>query len=103
MALAKLMDEGFGRVAVLSLHVIPGIEFHDLYANAQLFSQMSGGLERVSVAWPLLSSHEDMVQVATTLLKKSPRAESLRTSFFSWGTAARTSFRCHLCGHELSL
>ena len=72
MALARLMDEGFARIAVLSLHVIPGIEFHDLHTNAQLFSQMSGGLERVSVARPLLSSHEDMVQVATALLKKIP-------------------------------
>ena len=72
MALARLMDEGFTRVAVLSLHVIPGIEFHDLHANAQLFSQMAGGFERVLVARPLLSSHDDMVQVATALLKKVP-------------------------------
>jgi len=72
MALARLMDEGFTSVAVLSLHVIPGIEFHDLHANAQLFSQMAGGFERVVVARPLLSSHQDMVQVATALLKKVP-------------------------------
>ncbi len=74
-ALARLMDEGFTHVAVLSLHVIPGIEFHDLHRNAQLFSQMAGGLERVVVARPLLSSHEDMEQVATALLKKVPSSQ----------------------------
>jgi sirohydrochlorin cobaltochelatase len=72
MALVRLMDEGFTRVAVLSLHVIPGIEFHDLNTNAQLFSRMTGGFERVAVARPLLSSHEDMVQVTAALLKKVP-------------------------------
>lgn len=72
MALARMMEDGFTHVAVLSLHVIPGIEFHDLYANAQLFSQMVGGFERIVVARPLLSSHEDLLQVARALLKKAP-------------------------------
>ncbi len=71
-ALARMMEDGFTHVAVLSLHVIPGIEFHDLYANAQLFSQMLGGFERIVVARPLLSSHEDLMQVAKALLKKIP-------------------------------
>ena len=42
MALARMMEDGFTHVAVLSLHVIPGIEFHDLYTNAQLFSPNGG-------------------------------------------------------------
>jgi sirohydrochlorin cobaltochelatase len=71
-ALARMMDEGFTHVAVLSLHVIPGIEFHELYANAQQFSRMVGGFERIVVAQPLLSSHEDMLRVAKALLKKIP-------------------------------
>ena len=71
-ALARMMEEGFTDVAVLSLHVIPGEEFHDLHTNARLFSQMAGGIEHIAVARPLLSSHEDMVQVATALLKKLP-------------------------------
>lgn len=73
MALAKMMEDGFTHVAVLSLHVIPGIEFHDLYANTQLFSQMVGGFERILVARPLLSSHEDMTQVAQALLMNIPQ------------------------------
>jgi sirohydrochlorin cobaltochelatase len=72
MALARMMDEGFTSVAVLSLHVIPGMEFHDLHINAQLFSQMSGGFKRVLIARPLLSSHKDMTKVAAALLKRIP-------------------------------
>lgn len=72
MALARMMEDGFTEVAVLSLHVIPGEEFHDLYTNAQLFSRMAGGLGRITVARPLLSSHDDMEQVAAALLKNLP-------------------------------
>jgi sirohydrochlorin cobaltochelatase len=67
-ALARLMDEGYTQVAVLSLHVIAGIEFHDLVRNVRLFTRMQGGIEQVQVARPLLSSHEDMVRVAGVLL-----------------------------------
>jgi sirohydrochlorin cobaltochelatase len=72
VALAKLMEERYTHVAILSLHTIPGIEFHDLTRNAHLFGQMAGGFERVMVARPLLSSHEDMLKVAKALLKNLP-------------------------------
>ena len=71
-AFAKLMDDGYTHVAVLSLHTIPGEEFHELYQNAHLFGQMAGGFQRVLVARPLLSSSEDMQTVAEALLKKIP-------------------------------
>jgi len=72
LALAKLMDEHYTHVAILSLHTIPGVEFHDLYQNARMFEQMAGGFKKVLVARPLLSSHEDMVQVAKTILGSLP-------------------------------
>lgn len=71
-AFAKLMDDGYTHVAVLSLHTIPGEEFHELYQNAHLFGQMAGGFQRVLVARPLLSSSEDMQTVAEALLKNIP-------------------------------
>jgi sirohydrochlorin cobaltochelatase len=76
MALARMMEEGFSGVALLSLHVIPGEEFHDLQNNVQLFSRMAGGIRDLAVARPLLSSHEDMVQVAGALLKKLPSSRT---------------------------
>lgn len=72
MALVKLMDEGFTHVAVLSLHTIPGEEFHNLLRNAHLFGQMEGGFDKVLAAWPLLSSHEDHVRVAKAMMRHIP-------------------------------
>jgi sirohydrochlorin cobaltochelatase len=71
-ALARLMDERFTHVAVLSLHTIPGQEFHELTQNARLFGQMSGGFEKVLVGMPLLSSREDQVRVAKGILRHVP-------------------------------
>ncbi len=71
-AFAKLMDDGFTHVAVLSLHTIPGEEFHELHQNAHLFGQMAGGFQRILVARPLLSSSKDMETVAQVLLQTVP-------------------------------
>ncbi len=71
-ALARLMSDGFTHVAVLSLHTIPGEEFHELYQNAHLFGQMAGGFQRILVARPLLSSAKDMETVAQVLLQNIP-------------------------------
>ncbi len=71
-ALARLMDEHFTHVAVLSLHTVPGLEFHDLSRNAHLFGQMAGGFDQILVAWPLLSSHEDLVRVAKGMIRHIP-------------------------------
>ena len=71
-AFSKLMDDGYTHVAVLSLHTIPGEEFHELYQNARLFGQMAGGFQKVLVARPLLSSSRDMETVAQALLKNIP-------------------------------
>ncbi len=71
-ALARLMGEGYTHVAILSLHTIPGEEFHELNQNARLFGQMSGGFQKVLVARPLLSSSRDMETVARALLKNIP-------------------------------
>jgi sirohydrochlorin cobaltochelatase len=71
-AFAKLMDDGYSHVAVLSLHTIPGEEFHELYQNAHLFGQMAGGFQKILVARPLLSSSKDMENAAEALLKSIP-------------------------------
>lgn len=67
VALAKLMDEGYARVAVQSLHMIPGQEFHEIYGNAKMFERLAGGFDKVIVANPLLSSDEAMENVVKIL------------------------------------
>jgi sirohydrochlorin cobaltochelatase len=72
LALARMMAEGFTHTVVLSLHVIPGKEFHDLSRNSELFSRMVGGFERLVLARPLLSSYEDMVRTASVMAGRVP-------------------------------
>lgn len=59
-AMAKLMEEGYAKVVVQSLHMIPGAEFHEIYTNTKLFAQMSGGIDKVVVSYPMLTTDESM-------------------------------------------
>lgn len=70
MALARLMDEGYTKVAVQSLHMIPGAEFHEISANARLFAQMAGGIEQIKVSSPLLISDATMDRALKTIVTK---------------------------------
>lgn len=97
IALAKLMDQGCTHVAVLSLHTIPGEEFHELYQNSLLFGQMSGGFQRILVARPLLSSAKDMLDVGEALLKSIPnRKASEAVIFMGHGTKHHPSDAIYL-------
>ena len=62
-AMAKLMDDGYTKVVVQSLHMIMGAEFHEIDANTKLFEQMSGGIGKVVVSYPMLTTDESMERV----------------------------------------
>jgi sirohydrochlorin cobaltochelatase len=68
-ALAAMQDEGFTHVAVQSLHIIPGSEFHDLRSVVQGFRDMSGGLKRITLGRPLLAEPESLEQVKEAMLQ----------------------------------
>lgn len=68
MAMVRLMEEGYTKVAVQSLHMIPGAEFHEVNVNARLFAQMVGGIEQVRVALPLLISDETLDKALQTVM-----------------------------------
>jgi sirohydrochlorin cobaltochelatase len=89
-ALSRLMDDKYTHVAVLSLHVIPGAEFHALVRNAGLFGAMAGGFEHIFCARPLLSSHEDMVRVAGALLEGVPAARKPEDAVLFMGHGNRS-------------
>ncbi len=59
VALAKMRDEKFTHVAVLSLHTIAGEEYHDLRRTVGAFNMM-GVFQRVVLGYPLLSTQGDM-------------------------------------------
>lgn len=71
-ALANLAEDGFTRVAVLSLSIIPGAEFAALEDTAQRFSGMPKVLQRVTLGQPLLASSADIQRVAQALLASAP-------------------------------
>lgn len=89
VALARLMAEAYTHVAVLSLHTIPGIEYHQLYRNAMLFGEMSGGFERILVARPLLSSQDDIERVTGALLQIIPKHRAANDAVIFMGHGSK--------------
>jgi sirohydrochlorin cobaltochelatase len=73
VALAKLMDEGYTRVAIQSLHMIPGAEFHDLKVNAGAFKGMVDGFDQLRVGYPALSTSEDLSKAADAVMAIIPK------------------------------
>jgi sirohydrochlorin cobaltochelatase len=71
-ALARMMDDGFTRVAVQSLHTIPGEEYHGLVRTARSFAGMPKGMNQVLVGRPLLSTTADMERVVDAVLANVP-------------------------------
>jgi len=88
-ALARMMDERFTHVAVQSLHVIAGWEFHEMQRNADAFGAMAGGFDRITVGGPLLSSAEDFTKVTVALLNHLPpgRKPTEAVVFMGHGTS----------------
>ena len=72
-ALARLGTEGFKKVSVLSLHVIPGQEYSNLVETAAAFEGLPKGLEEVQLSPPLLWDTDSMRVVAELLLKSVPK------------------------------
>lgn len=73
VALARMMAEGFSRVAVQSLHMIPGWEFHDVQVNANAFKEMTEGFKKLMVGYPALSTSEDLAKAVDALMAILPK------------------------------
>lgn len=76
VALARMREEGFSRVAVQSLHIIPGAEFHDLRVNAEAFTDMADGFRQLVIGYPALSTAEDLTRAVAAVLKIIPEART---------------------------
>ncbi|MDR3073090.1 MAG: sirohydrochlorin cobaltochelatase [Deltaproteobacteria bacterium] len=71
-ALADLVDAGYARAAVQSLHLAPGDEFDGVAAVAKAQEGLPKGLRKVSLGAPLLASDEDCAQTADVLAASLP-------------------------------
>lgn len=67
-ALAKLGEDGYKKVAVQSLHTIPGSEYNNLKHTVKAFNNMPKGTQTVVLGKPLLFSHKDMINASKALL-----------------------------------
>lgn len=68
-ALELMIKDGYGKISVQSLHVIPGEEYDDLLETIEEIEALHEGVE-VVVGKPLLSSKEDLTEVAKVLADK---------------------------------
>lgn len=101
-ALAGLMDEGYTHAAVLSLHIVPGREFHELHHNAMRFEGMCGGFKKVLIARPLLGNHDDMIKVADILTGQyGPKRADEGVVFIGHGNKRHPSDAVYLAMNSL--
>lgn len=70
--LAGLAASGVRRVAVQSLHVVPGEEYHCMVAGIGRFLEAGGHGLSVSIGAPLLASLADVDRVAGAVLESIP-------------------------------
>lgn len=88
-ALQKMNFEKFTHVAVQSLHLISGVEYYDVLGDIQLAKEsMSMNIE---AGFPLLSTSEDVLSVATALLSLIPEG---------FGTCDKLVWMGHGTSHE---
>lgn len=71
-ALEKMWFEKYERVAVQSLHVIPGDEYHDLLAVAESFRKDLKSFEALSVGKPLIAGPGDVKRAADAVFNHIP-------------------------------
>jgi sirohydrochlorin cobaltochelatase len=88
LALARLADDGFTHVAVQSLHVIPGEEFHNLLTICSRMEGLPKGLRRITVGAPLVATSADVRRLAAALTSRfADRNRREAVVFFGHGTA----------------
>ena len=66
-ALSKMGADGFTKIAVQSLHVIPGEEFENLQKTVNAFNHIPKNAQKIVLGKPLLYHHEDIVEACAAL------------------------------------
>lgn len=72
-ALADMAAQGFTRVAVQSLHTIPGEEYTDLQRTVAAFRSFPDGIAHIELGAPLMLSTADLERTADVLLANVPK------------------------------
>ncbi|MEW5723160.1 MAG: sirohydrochlorin cobaltochelatase [Thermodesulfobacteriota bacterium] len=71
-ALARMGADGFTKVAVQSLHTIPGLEYQELVETARALAGLPDLPDRIEVGEPLLFTSEDVGKTMAAILANLP-------------------------------
>ena len=87
-ALEALLAGGITHVAIQSLHLIPGNEFHELLGMANEMMLRDGGFTRVEVGFPLVAGETGLERVAEIILSiaEEGKGENDAVLFMGHGT-----------------
>ena len=88
-ALHRLLGEGVTHVAIQSLHLIPGTEFHELLELANDFMLSDDGFTRVEVGLPLVSGEAGINEVADAILDIARRGKGENDAVLFMGHGTR--------------
>ncbi len=69
-ALSDMLEDGFNRIAVQSLHVIPGSEYFGLMEKVEAFRKVAPQAG-ISLGHPLMYDHHDMQKVTDAVMEVS--------------------------------
>ncbi|SFH08714.1 sirohydrochlorin cobaltochelatase [Desulfotomaculum arcticum] len=71
-ALKRLWEDGFEKVVVQSVHVIPGREYNDLVADLNGLLMSQSVVKGIALGKPLLYHHEDYIAAAEAITAQLP-------------------------------
>lgn len=95
-ALERLKKEGFTRVVVQPLHVLPGFEFHEVKEAVEKYERQQC-FEHISLGEPLLYEKQDYSDAVEALKQQLPsRAEGTAVVMMGHGTE-HFSNACYYC------
>lgn len=89
-ALQKLAAQGYQDVAIQSLHIINGDEYEKIVREVQLLRPL---FTRLTLGVPLLSSHNDYVQLMQALRQQMPSLRQTEKVVFMGHGASQSRIR----------
>lgn len=93
-ALQKLADSGYQDVAIQSLHIINGDEYEKIVSEVQTLRPL---FTRLTLGAPLLSGHDDYVQLMSALEQQMPVLKPNEKVVFMGHGASHHAFAAYAC------
>ncbi len=102
-ALERMKKDGFYKIAVQSLHIIPGLEYDEIIVDINDFVKENPGM-KIEIGAPLLDSDNDMERVANFLTKefKANIKDDEAVIFMGHGSGHANNDRYHILQEKLT-